>query len=88
MNNNNKNKEPFYNVIEGSPQITKKEEVAILKKYSNIKIHYVTFDDVTDCFWIVKKIAKENMIQVTKDNKIQKLENSIKFLENKFEYAS
>ncbi|UUD36706.1 Baculovirus polyhedron envelope protein, PEP, C terminus [Mycoplasmopsis californica] len=80
-----KNKNALYNLIKDATKLTKKEVMSILKRYSDVDMFQMMFENESNILWLIAKIDQNNMKQKTENDKFKQIDQKFDQIDKRFD---
>ncbi|VEU69580.1 Baculovirus polyhedron envelope protein, PEP, C terminus [Mycoplasmopsis californica] len=79
------NKNALYNLIKDATKLTKKEVMSILKRYSDVDMFQMMFENEPNILWLIAKIDQNNMKQKTENDKFKQIDQKFDQIDKRFD---
>ncbi|UUD36689.1 Uncharacterised protein [Mycoplasmopsis californica] len=79
-----KNENALYNLIKDATKLTNKEVMSILKRYSDVDMFQMMFENEPNILWLIARIDQNNMKQKTENDKFKQIDQKFDQIDKKF----
>ncbi|UUD37192.1 Uncharacterized protein conserved in bacteria with the myosin-like domain [Mycoplasmopsis californica] len=80
-----KNENALYNLIKDATKLTNKEVMSILKRYSDVDMFQMMFENEPNILWLIAKIDQNNMKQKTENDKFKQIDQKFDQIDKRFD---